>query len=94
MTKYCAQNHKNISNIISAEKGKGRKRSRNESFLSVCALIQQKQEVADESVLKMIEAELQKEIEMEEKPRMEAARGINDADDGTHAHINDISIWQ
>ena len=63
---------KNSSKVLSTKRGKCRKRSRNESFLSdVCALIQQQQEASDERFFKMEEARLQKELKLKEKRRRE-----------------------
>ena len=58
--------------ILSSKRGKSRKRSRNEAFLSdVCSMIQSQQQAADERFFKMEEERQAKEIEREERRRKE-----------------------
>ena len=67
-----AQTSKGQRQVSASMKGKSKKRSRNEAFMSnVCSLIQKQQQESDERFFKMEEERWQKEMEKEEKRRKE-----------------------
>ena len=66
------QTSKGQSQTSSSRKGKSKKRSRNEAFMSnVCSLIQKQQQESDERFFKMEEERVHKAMEREEKRRKE-----------------------
>ncbi len=61
-----------LARILSARRGKSKKRSRNELFLtSICKTIQKQQEAADDRFFRMEEKRQNREVEREEKRRKE-----------------------